>query len=101
MIKVLLIGAGGFIGAILRYGVSGLVQEISGSVGFPAGTLVVNVLGCLLIGLLSKIAEDWGVFSVELRLFLMIGFRYSQIKDTTLTLIILSPGDDFASSPFL
>jgi len=41
--------------------------------GFPFGTLVVNVLGCLLIGLLHGVAETKQIISPELRLFLMIG----------------------------
>lgn len=92
MIKILVVGAGGFLGAIFRYLFSGLAQQISGSVGFPVGTLAVNLMGCVLIGLLSKISEDWGVFSVEIRLFLFIGFlgaftTYSTFGNETLSLI--------------
>ena len=92
MIKILVVGAGGFLGAIFRYLFGGLAQQISGSVGFPVGTLAVNLTGCLLIGLLSKISEDWGVFSVEIRLFLFIGFlgaftTYSTFGNETLNLM--------------
>lgn len=48
--KLLLIGAGGFMGAILRYG----AYSLGGSLlpkEYPAGTLIVNLMGSLLIGL--------------------------------------------------
>lgn len=40
---------------------------------FPLGTLAVNILGCLLIGVLNGLAETRQVIGPELRLFLMIG----------------------------
>ncbi|HNX05830.1 MAG TPA: fluoride efflux transporter CrcB [Opitutales bacterium] len=52
MINVLLVGCGGFVGAVLRYLVSLKVQQALGP-GFPWGTFFVNITGCLLIGLLS------------------------------------------------
>jgi len=73
VVKILLIGMGGFIGAILRYFVSGVVQGLSKSALFPIGTLGVNVIGCLLIGLLSYLVEYRAMLSVEVRVFLMIG----------------------------
>ena len=42
MYKLLIIGSGGFVGAILRYLVSGWVQDWSASIAFPYGTLAVN-----------------------------------------------------------
>lgn len=73
MQNLLLIGMGGFMGALLRYGVSGLIQNWSKSINFPYGTLVVNLLGCLLIGALSQVAETRGVISSEARAFIFIG----------------------------
>jgi CrcB protein len=73
MDKLMLIGLGGFAGALLRYGVSGLVQNLSRSVSFPYGTLAVNLLGCLLIGLLSQAAETYGLFSAQARSFMFVG----------------------------
>lgn len=52
MKEVLLVGAGGFVGSSLRYLV-GLSAVRIFSQGFPGGTLTVNLLGSLLIGLLA------------------------------------------------
>lgn len=48
------VGIGGFIGALARYYLSGLVSEAGG--GFPYGTLVVNLLGCLFLGFFLAVA---------------------------------------------
>jgi CrcB protein len=73
MAKILLVGVGGFLGAVLRYVLSGLVQDWSRREDFPVGTLAVNVLGCLLIGLLSQLAEARAAFSPETRALVFIG----------------------------
>ena len=73
MLKFLWIGLGGFVGAVLRYAVSGWVQSASRSVEFPYGTLAVNMVGCLLIGVFSQVMENRGVFSAELRWCLLVG----------------------------
>ena len=92
MIKILIIGSGGFLGAILRYVVSGYAQSLSGSYSFPIGTLTVNLIGCFIIGVMSKMAEDLGLFSIETRMFLTIGFlgaftTYSTFGYETLNLL--------------
>ena len=73
MQKLILVGAGGFLGAILRYAVGGWVHEALSNASFPYGTLVVNAAGCLLIGFLSGLAESRSVLGPEARLFLFIG----------------------------
>ena len=73
MLKLLAIGAGGFVGAILRYLISGLVQNLSGSIRFPFGTLAVNVIGCLFIGLLVYLVETRSMFGAAARMFVFIG----------------------------
>jgi CrcB protein len=70
--ELLLVGTGGFIGAVSRYAVGGWAHRWFGA-GFPWGTLIVNVLGCLAIGFLSGLAESRQVFSPEFRLLLFIG----------------------------
>jgi fluoride exporter len=73
MTRILLIGAGGFVGSILRYALSGLVQDAARDSFFPYGTLAVNVLGCLAIGVLGELAEARGAFGVETRALLVVG----------------------------
>jgi CrcB protein len=71
--NVFWVGVGGFIGSVLRYFMSGLVQEWSKRDDFPVGTLSVNVLGCLVIGLLSQLAEARGALSPAARAFIIVG----------------------------
>ena len=67
----LIIGLGGFIGAILRYWISGWIQ--SGVVTFPLGTLGVNFLGSLLLAFIMYTSEYRGFVGIETRVFLTIG----------------------------
>jgi CrcB protein len=71
--QIFIVGAGGFIGSILRFMISGWVQRLAITGVFPYGTLVVNVLGCFLIGVLGGLAEHRQVLDPGQRLFLMIG----------------------------
>ena len=73
MMIVVLVGAGGMVGAISRYLVGGWVHDLFGDPSFPYGTLTVNILGCLLIGLLAGLAESRHLFGAETRAFLLIG----------------------------
>ncbi len=74
MENILIIGLGGFTGAILRYSLSGTVQSLSNSVSFPYGTLAVNLLGCFTIGFLSQLVESHGFLQPKTRSFLLVGF---------------------------
>ena len=68
---LLLVGAGSFIGGVCRYLISLLFVHKQPQ-GFPWATLIVNVLGCLLIGMLVGYAERWHL-SKEVRLFMATG----------------------------
>ncbi len=68
---VLLIGMGGFVGAILRYWISGWIQN--GIIVFPLGTLGVNFLGAFILSLVMYLSEFKGFFNEETRIFLSIG----------------------------
>ena len=70
---VLGIGLAGFVGAILRYFLSGWIYVTLGS-KLPYGTLAVNVLGCLLVGLCYVVFVEKGLFSEEARLIITVGF---------------------------
>lgn len=74
MRNLLLVGGGGFLGSVARYYVSGWATQASHASRFPLGTLVVNVSGCLLIGLLAGLAEHAHLLSAPARLFLLTGF---------------------------
>ncbi len=92
VLRLCSIGLGGFIGAILRYLVSGWVQDRSGSIAFPFGTLSVNLIGCFVIGLLTFLVETRSFFGVETRTFILIGLlgsftTFSTFGNETLVLI--------------
>lgn len=74
MRNLLLVGGGGFLGSVARYYVSGWATQLIHASRFPLGTLVVNVTGCLLIGLLAGLAEHAQLLSAPARLFLLTGF---------------------------
>ena len=73
LIHALLVGAGGFLGALLRYGLTGLVHRQFTVATFPHGTLAVNLLGCFMIGAFAGVAESRQVLGSEVRTFVLIG----------------------------
>jgi fluoride exporter len=73
MTNLLWVGCGGFIGSICRYSLNGLIQRFLTQPWLPYGTLVINLLGCFLIGLLSGLSEMRQFLSPEFRLMVFIG----------------------------
>ena len=71
MYILLLIGIGGFMGAVLRYLLSGWIQN--GLLSFPLGTLGVNFIGTFVLSLVMYLSEYKGLFNEETRIFLTIG----------------------------
>jgi fluoride exporter len=67
-----LVFVGGGVGAITRYWLTGVVHDRFGG-EFPYGTLSVNVVGCLVIGLMMSLLEDRFLVYPSLRIFLTIG----------------------------
>ncbi|MBN2429530.1 MAG: fluoride efflux transporter CrcB [Deltaproteobacteria bacterium] len=74
MINLFLVGGGGFCGAVCRFLLGGFIHRITQVSSFPIGTFVVNIFGCLLIGVGGGLLELRQILSPELRLFLLIGF---------------------------
>lgn len=74
MLKTLLyIGSGSFLGGVARYLTGRFVQNSIAS-SFPMGTMVVNLLGCFLIGLIFGLSEKTNLINEEWRIFLTVGF---------------------------
>lgn len=72
MSQLLFIAGGGALGAVMRYGVSNAVYAITGR-DFPYGTLTVNVLGSLLMGVLYVLLVERLIEAAEWRAFLLVG----------------------------
>lgn len=72
--QILWVGLGGFAGAVSRHLLGGFAQWLGRMAGFPVGTLTVNVIGCLLFGLLGAFASSRDMFSMQARAFLFVGF---------------------------
>lgn len=73
MEKLLLVAVGGSIGAVARYLVSGWAAEHFGA-NFPYGTLLVNVVGCFIIGLFMALTTEKFIVNPYWRLLVTVGF---------------------------
>jgi CrcB protein len=92
MLKLLIVGVGGFVGAIGRYLVSGLVHRLLDG-RFPYGTMVVNIIGCFLLGMFMFFVARRGMFSPYARLLISIGLlgaftTYSTFAYETFRLVV-------------
>lgn len=71
--RIILLIVFGAAGTLARYGLQGLVQERTG-LGFPYGTLVVNIIGCLLLGGIAEYALTHLSVPPEWRIGMTTGF---------------------------
>lgn len=98
--ELLLVATGGALGSVARYAVSGAAQRLlvpgAGTfASFPAGTLVVNISGSFLIGLVAGLAESRALLGAEARLLLVTGILggYTTFSAFSLeTLLLLRAG---------
>ena len=70
---MLLVALGGAIGSVARFRMSGYILQHTIDWKFPAGTFAVNVLGCLIAGVLAGLAEKHDFFTADVRLLLFTG----------------------------
>lgn len=68
--KCIAVGMGGFVGSVLRYLISRMEFQRSGNI--PINTLIVNVAGAMIIGMIIAYAENYGMNEEKL-LFLKVG----------------------------
>jgi CrcB protein len=71
--KYLMVGLGGFAGAIARYWVGGFITQRVG-LRFPYGTFVINITGCFLIGFLMHLLMQRGGMNMNWLYIVVIGF---------------------------
>lgn len=74
MKNVLIVGLGGFFGAISRYKLGGVILHHTVNHKFPYSTFAINLLGCFLIGLLAGLAEKHHLINMQLKLLIITGF---------------------------
>jgi CrcB protein len=73
LIALLYVGAGSMLGGLSRYGLTLATQNLS-AFSLPYGTLVSNLAGCLVIGVIAGISGKSELMSTEMRLLLATGF---------------------------
>jgi CrcB protein len=73
LLPMLMVGLGSMLGGVSRYGMSLLTQNAS-AFSLPYGTLLSNLAGCLLIGLIAGFGDRTELLSTEMRLLLATGF---------------------------
>ena len=73
MRKIINLIIGGTTGTIARYLLAGTVYKYLGT-GFPYGTMIVNITGCFILGILVSLSEKKFLLGPDARLLLMIGF---------------------------
>jgi fluoride exporter len=91
MVRIILIGFAGFIGTLGRYWLSGIVARRYGET-FPLGTLVVNLVGSFLVGLLFYLMQERYLVNQNVRAIVLIGLiggftTFSSLGLQTFTLL--------------
>jgi fluoride exporter len=100
VLPIFLVGAGGFLGSVLRFVLSGWVHRFLDNPWFPYGTLVVNIAGSLAIGFLAGLAESRSFFTSEARLFVFIGLLggFTTFSSLTLETFVLARNTQYLAA---
>jgi len=85
LIKIIMILAGGGLGALARYTLGSQIDK-NLNLSFPVGIFFVNLLGCFFIGLIVSMFENKFIFSENLKFFLIVGFLGSLTTFSTFAL---------------
>lgn len=100
MKELLWVALGGALGATARYKLGGLVLHHAAQWKFPFSTFAVNVLGCLLAGLLAGLVVRHDAFGPDLRLFLFTGLLggFTTFSAFGLETVLLLQRHEFATA---
>lgn len=71
--QIIIVSLGGALGSVARYKLGGFILHRTAGSDFPFSTFSINVLGCLLIGILAALVEHHDLFSPSVRLLLFTG----------------------------
>ena len=104
LMQYLVIGLGGALGSMLRFGLGSLIDTNVQKTGhiFPWGTIVVNITGCFVIGFIYTISSVEGriLLSTYTRSFIMIGILggYTTFSSFSLQTLLLAQGGHWGSA---
>ena len=73
MKPIILVALGGALGSVARFLISGWALHHSVEWRFPLGTFIVNIVGCMVVGVLGGLVVKHDLFSSDVRLFLFTG----------------------------
>jgi len=95
--KLIWLSIAGALGTLARFGLSGFINRINGA-SFLWGTVAVNIIGCLLAGLVWALFEKRWPVSGEFRMIVLIGFMGAF---TTFSAVILDTGELLRSAEWM
>ena len=89
MVMWLVIALGGAIGALSRYSISQFVVMVSGASSAPLATIIVNMIGSGMMGVMYGYLSAGGMMAETLRLFIMVGFLGALTTFSTFSMDIM------------
>ena len=93
MMNWIAIAIGGAIGAVSRYGIAQVVILINGANAAPFATIMVNVIGSGLMGVIYGYLSTGGMLAETVRVFIMIGFLGALTTFSTFSMDIMAAID--------